>query len=94
MVEKLSRFGLTQRTSLLLLLLVALLASGALLVPKDAEAACCGWDTTTTYYFDQAKTQYAGECWTSGCVQDSGCSGTTNTAYHTFRRSCCETCVQ
>jgi len=94
MVEKLSRFGLTQRTSLLLLLLVALLASGALLVPKDAEAACCGWYTTTVYYFDAAKTQYAGECWNDGCSSDSGCTGTTNTAYHTLSRSCCETCQQ
>lgn len=92
MIEKLSRFGLTQRTSLLLFLLVALLASGAVLVPKNAEAACCGFSTTTTYFFDAAKTQYAGECWTDACTPDSGCSGTTGTPYHTFSRSCCEIC--
>lgn len=92
MVDKLSHFGLTQRTSLLLLLLVALIASGAVLVPKDAEAACCGWSTTTTYFFDAAKTQYAGECWTDSCNNDSGCSGTTPTSYHSFSRACCEIC--
>ncbi len=91
-MEKFARYGLTQRTALLLLLLVALTASGVLLMPKDAEAACCGWYTSTVYYFDSAKTQYAGECWTDSCASDSGCSGTTPTAYWTRSRSCCEIC--
>ena len=93
-MEKLARFGLTQRTTLLLLLLTALSVSGVLLVPKDAEAACCGWETTTTYYFDAAKTQYAGECWTDACSSSSGCTGTTPTPYWTRVRSCCEICQQ
>lgn len=91
-MNKLARFGLTQRTTLLLLLLTALSVSGVLLVPKDAEAACCGWEITTTYYFDSAKTQYAGECWTDGCSGSSGCFGTTPTSYWTRTRVCCEIC--
>jgi hypothetical protein len=91
-MEKLARFGLTQRTALLLLLLTALSVSGVLLVPKDAEAACCGWDITTEYYFDAAKTQYAGQCWINDCTGSVGCSGTTPTPYWTRYRSCCEIC--
>ena len=92
MMQKLSRYGLTQRTALLLVLLAVLSVSGVLLTPKNAEAACCGWTIETVYYFDAAKTQYAGECWSDGCGGGSGCVGTTPTAYFTRTRYCCETC--
>ena len=91
-MAKLARYGFTQRTTLLLLLVTALSLSGMLLMPKPAQAVCCGWELDTIYYFDSAKTQYAGECWNDGCTGDSGCSGTTPTAYYTRSRFCCETC--
>ena len=92
MAEKLARYGLTQRTALLLVLLAVLSVSGILMTPRKAEAACCGLDIVRFYYFDAAKTQYAGQCWDNECMNSSGCSGTTPTAYKTVTRTCCEIC--
>lgn len=87
-MDKLGRYGFTQRTTLLLVLLTVLSLSGILLMPKDAEASCCGQVSITICYFDAAKTQYAGECWQDGCEGTSGCSGTI-TSYVTHRLNCC-----